>query len=69
MARNFRGRNWWIRGQIEENWKFDGQLGVQLNKSKTKDQNKNKQKWRETSGMIFESSEVKLHAIKSFYFN
>jgi hypothetical protein len=40
-----------------------------LNKSKTKDQNKNKQKWRETSGMIFESSEVKLHAIKSFYFN
>jgi hypothetical protein len=26
------------RGQIEENWKFDGHLKVQLNKLETKDQ-------------------------------
>jgi len=32
----------WLKsgGEIEENWKFNGQLRVKLLKSKTKDQNK-----------------------------
>jgi hypothetical protein len=29
-----------IRGEIEENWKVNGQLRVNLHKSKTNDQNK-----------------------------
>jgi hypothetical protein len=28
-----------IRGEIEENWKFNGQVKVELHKSKTKDKN------------------------------
>jgi hypothetical protein len=31
-----------IRGEIEEIWKFKGQLDVKLKKFKTKDQNKKK---------------------------
>jgi hypothetical protein len=34
-----------IRGQIEENWKFDGQLRVQVHKLETKDQDENDTKF------------------------
>jgi hypothetical protein len=55
-----------IRGEIEENWKFDGQLGVQMHKLETKDQNENDTKpW----GWWLSLLEVKLHEIKSLRFN
>jgi hypothetical protein len=43
-----------IRGEIEENWKFNGQLMVKLHKSKSKDQNEKTPKYMD-----------KLHNIKS----
>jgi hypothetical protein len=51
-----------IGGQIKENWKFDGQLRVQMNKLKTKDQDENDVKlW----GWWLRLAEVKLHEIKN----
>jgi len=51
-----------IRGQIEENWKFDGQLRVQVHKLETKDQDENDTKFW---GWWLSLAGVKLHEIKS----
>ena len=50
------------KGEIEENWKFNGQLRVNLYKSKTKDQNK---KDAEIQDWYWSLARVKLHKIKS----
>jgi hypothetical protein len=52
-----------IKCEIEENWKFNGQLRVNLYKSKTNDQNKKKS--TKIQGWCWSSTEVKLHKIKS----
>jgi hypothetical protein len=52
----------WNRGEIKENWKFNGQLRVKLHKSKTKDQNK---KDAEIQGLYWSVTWAKLHKNRS----
>jgi hypothetical protein len=49
-------------GEIEENWKFNGQLRVKLHKSKTNDQN---EKSAGIWGWDWSLSRVKLNKIES----
>jgi hypothetical protein len=50
------------KGEIEDNWKFNGQIRVNLYKSKTKDHN-DKKFWN--SGLVLKLGRGKLHEIKS----
>ena len=52
----------WDRGEIEENWKFNGQLRIKLHNSKTNDQNK-KRRWN--LGLALKFGRVKLHKMES----
>jgi len=51
-----------IKGEIEKNWMFNGQLKVKLHKSKTKEQN---EKGTEIRGWNWSSLGAKLNKIKS----
>jgi hypothetical protein len=51
-----------IISEIEENWKFNGQLKVKLKKSMNNDKNK---KGVEIQGWHWSSSGAKLHKIRS----
>ena len=51
-----------IKDEIEENWKFNGQLRVKLHKSKTNDQN---EKVIEIQGWHLSSLGAKLNKIKT----
>jgi hypothetical protein len=51
-----------IKGEIEENWMFNGQLRVKLHKSKTKEQN---EKGTEIRGWNWSLLGAKLNKIES----
>jgi hypothetical protein len=55
-----------IQGQIEEKWKFDGQLRVQVHKLETKDQDES---GVELWGWWLSLARMKLHEIKSLIGN